>query len=487
MKRKSSIVALILSAILLVSGCGLQKAQAPENADASSTAAGTSATGETQENAAAESVMEEVSTEVAATVEELGLEEPVRPDPPEVHDVEPVHLGNHEPVPTDNLLPRVDITLPDDYQLSKDEYTHGTIAISNAGEYNLAAQTGKVRIRGNSTAQAAKKALKIRFDEKQEIFGHHKEKTWTLLANVFDKTSLHNYVAMDLYDCLTPDGTFVPMMEFVDVYVNGDYQGLYNLSDQVETGKGRVAISGKLGEVPERCDYLLVDNFRVVADTNETEGLDWFWLKWTNDAIEIKSPETNDGLTEAHATYIKDFLDRTYEAIKLKNWTEVENRLDVDSFIAGLLTAEITNNVDIAQASMYMYKTAGGKLVFGPAWDFDMAFGSCVDGVEGAVDYMATQDNVFFGELMNLPEFKERYVSYYNEHYDEIQARILAKIDEAEELYGSRLESEYEMWTSKFNLNIPEMSELSTQAEQAEFMKIWTKERMEFLKNHYNS
>lgn len=485
MRKKKWISATALGVVLLLAFSGCGKAQAPtESAPVGETQ--DAPTADTANQTSTEAVASTEPEELANTVEELGLEEPVRPEVSARHEVEAVHLHNHEPVPENSSLPRVDIELPEDYELSKDEYTHGTIAISNAGENNLTAATGKVRIRGNSTAQAAKKALKIRFDEKQAVFGREPEKTWTLLANVFDKTSIHNYVAMDLYDYLTPDGTFVPMCEFVDVYVNGDYQGVYNLCDQVETGNGRVDISGKLGEVPERCDYLLVDNFRAAGDESLTEGLDWFWMKWTNDAIEVKSPETKDGLTEAHTAYIKVFLDRTYEAIKLKKWVEIENRLDVDSFIAGLMTAEITNNTDIAQASMYMYKTADGKLTFGPAWDFDMAFGSCMSGTEGAVDYMGTQNNVFFGELMNVPEFRERYVAYFNEHYDEIQEHILSKIDEVEAAYGDALEAEYTMWTSGYELNIPEMNNLATQSDQAAFMKDWTTQRMEFLRDYYN-
>lgn len=489
MKRKvwSCILASLLTGALLLSGCGLQKATAP--AEGQEAAAGQT-TGAEKETASVGETPEASATEagepLAATIEELGLEEPVRPEAHQSDPVEAVKLHNHDPEPTDSTLPRIDIELPADYLLSKDEYTHGTIAISNAGEYDLPAADGKVRIRGNSTAQAAKKAFKVRFDEKQSVLGHDPEKTWTLLANVFDKTSIHNYVAMDLYDYLTPEGTFVPMCEFVEVYVNGDYQGIYNLCDQVETGTGRVDISGDLGEVPERCDYLVVDNFRANGDPSLTEGLDWFWMKWTNDAIEVKSPETKDGLTEAHTAYFKDYLDRTYEAIKLRNWTEIESRIDVDSFLAGLLLAELTNNTDIAQASMYMYKPAQGKLTFGPAWDFDMSFGTCATGAEGAVDYMGSQNNVFFGELMNVPQFREKYVAYFNDHYDDILEHVSAKIDETEAQYGDYLENEYQMWTSHFDLNIPEMNEFTTQAEQADYMKEWFAKRMEFLKNYYS-
>lgn len=467
-RKTTSLLAVGLGMVFLFSGCAKEK---PPTADDIPDMIMTE-----REEAAAK--------EVPMSIEELGLPEPVRPEAAKIYDVEPVHLSPQKE-PAGSGLPRVDIELPEDYLLSREEYTKGTIAISKTEGYDLPAAPGKVRIRGNSTAHAAKKALKVRFDEKQSIFGHNAEKTWTLLANAFDKTSLHNAVSMDLYDYLTPAGTFVPMCRFVDVYVNGDYQGVYNLCDQVETGDARVAISGKIASDPELCDYLMVVDYRASAEQPEGEGLEWFWLKWTNDLIEVKSPETRDGRTKEQVAYLKDYLDRTYEAIKLKDWDEIQKRMDVDSFMRGLLTAEITNNTDIAQASMYMYKTAMGKLTFGPSWDFDMAFGSCVDGYEGAVDYMGTQNNVFFGELMNVPEFRKMYTDFFREHYDEILNHLLEKIDEEEAELSAVLENEYEIWTKNYDYNIPEMNELSSHAEQVEFMKTWTKERMEFLKKNY--
>ena len=126
---------------------------------------------------------------------------------------------------SDSKLPRIDIIMDEDYMLSRDEYTQCEIQITNADKFDLPLSEAKLRIRGNSTSFADKKPYKIKFKEKTSLFGGGKEKSWVLLANVNDITGIHNYVSMKLYRYLSREDTFVPMVEFVNLYINGAYQG----------------------------------------------------------------------------------------------------------------------------------------------------------------------------------------------------------------------------------------------------------------------
>ncbi|MBR5337856.1 MAG: CotH kinase family protein [Lachnospiraceae bacterium] len=480
-KRILSVI--VISFALILPGCGMQKvrqSQAVSSAKSSAAAAeGGSKSSKSSSNAAAN------TKSLTERLAELKPTTPERPGPVLTPEDKPAHLEPHENV-ANSKLPRVDITLPDDYALTKADYTAGNISISNAGDYDLPSSAGKVRLRGNSTADAEKKSFKIKFDSKQSVYGRDPEKSWTLVSNCYDLTGIHNYVSYKLYESLVPKGTFCTLCKFVDVYVNGAYQGVYNLCDQVETGKGRVPIKGTLGETPDKCDYLIEEDFRAPTEKPNGENLEWFWLNWVNHAYKVQSPEKDDGLTKEHTAYIKSYLEDVYAAIKLKDWDAINSLMDVDSFIIGQTVAEITKNYDIFQASLFMYKKAGGKLTFGPAWDFDTTFGSCPLGEEGLPEGYATDLNPFFGGLMEVPEYRSKYVAYFNEHLNEMITQINTSIDHVNESYGENLEKDFQNWGVKsMYYGIPEMQKLTSHAAQTDFMKQWLTKRTQWLTQNY--
>ena len=479
MKKRRLIIITIMIIAMVLSGCGGKKVR-------QSLAAGSSMSSSTVAESSSQSAA--VNTEdLSKRMASLGLKKPTRPGPVRTPDDQPVHLETHENV-ANSKLPKVEISLPDNYGLLKSDYTTAVITITNAGDNNLPASEGQIRIRGNSTAGADvdKKSFKIKFDKKQALFGRDPEKSWTLLANAFDLTGIHNYVSYGLYDKLTPEGTFSSICQFVDVYVNGAYQGVYNLCDQIETGKGRVPLKATIGDTPEQCDYLIEEDFRAPTEKPDRENLEWFWMDYTNDAFKIQSPEEKDGLAKEHTAYIKSYMENVYAAIVLKDWNAINSLIDVDSFIIGQSLAEITKNYDIFQASLFMYKKADGKLTFGPAWDFDTTFGSCPLGEEGLPEGSATEANPFFGGLMKVPEYREKYVAYFNSHVNEMVTYINSTIDNADAAFGENLEKDYQNWSAKFSYyGVPEMQKLKTHKEQTAFMKEWLSKRVEWLTKTY--
>ncbi len=176
----------------------------------------------------------------------------LRPSPKSTVSVEDYHSSLKFNNPEKSELPRVAVYMDEDYRLSKDDYTSCSVKITNAAEYNLDQKEAKIKIWGNSTAITDKKPYKIKFSQKTSLFGGGREKSWILLTNVNDITGIHNYVSMELYRHFAKDGTFVPVVKSVSLHINDEYQRAYNLCNQVETGKTRVPISGKIRDNPEK-------------------------------------------------------------------------------------------------------------------------------------------------------------------------------------------------------------------------------------------
>ncbi|MFT3952212.1 MAG: CotH kinase family protein [Oscillospiraceae bacterium] len=451
-------------AVLLTSACGLGGADSVTVFDVS--------------KASQEDASDAGSKDVAS---------PERPAAKQVTKVKPVKLLEQpaEPI-ADSTLPRVDIVTDDaDYTLGMEAYTDATVSVSNAAGNDVTAQAAGVRLRGNSTAEPWKKPLRIKFDQQVSMFGRNAERSWTLLANSYDKTLLHNVIAYDLYAYLSPAGTFSSVCVPVDVYVNGGYQGVYTLCDQIETGSGRVDINPVPATDPAQTDFLIEQDYRAYYTGGDTgdEGEGWFWMNTVNECFAVKSPDPDGGDNAAQTAYIKDFMDQTYAVILTKNWDEIQARIDVDSFINGFMAAEIIKSQDISQSSAYFYKTAGGKLKFGPLWDCDLSMG-CGDTGAADADFVA-EKNFLFAALMDVPEFRAQYTTRFAAVREDVLAHMLAKITALIDADGASFTNDYHNWERNFNWCSDEVKALGSYNEQVAYMKSWLEKRMNWLAQEY--
>jgi len=147
-------------------------------------------------------------------------------------------------------LPIVSIDTNDLPINSKDDYVNGILKISNTlndeYEYN---GSMRIRGRGNYTWSLPKKPYRIKLDEKASLFGIPADKDWVLLANYSDKSLIRTATAFELSRLVGMPWT--PKSTYVDVFINGKYEGQYLLCEHVKVGSNRVDVSktGALGEI----------------------------------------------------------------------------------------------------------------------------------------------------------------------------------------------------------------------------------------------
>ncbi|MBQ4625622.1 MAG: CotH kinase family protein, partial [Clostridia bacterium] len=98
----------------------------------------------------------------------------------------------------------------------------------------------QIKGRGNSTWNNPKKPYNIKLDEKANLFGMGKSKKWSLLANYGDESLIRNSA---VFSAAQKTGVpYTPMGVSCDVYINGNYEGVYLLTTRVEVDKTRVNI-----------------------------------------------------------------------------------------------------------------------------------------------------------------------------------------------------------------------------------------------------
>lgn len=237
-------------------------------------------------------------------------------------------------------------------------------------------QPGTVRERGNASRNFPKKPWRIKFDKKQQVLpdAPAKCKKWTLINNYGDKTLMRNLLAFEIARRL--DMKFVPYAHAVDVILNGEYKGCYQLCDQVEVNKGRVDIT-EMEETDIEGDAL-TGGYLVEVDAYayEEPAGEWFVTKGKQMPVTIKSPDP--GITQQY-NYIKSYFEnlesRVFFYSNISGGTNDYRKIfDIESFLRHFMVGELSGNTD-TYWSTYMYKERGDdKIYTGPVWDFDIAF-----------------------------------------------------------------------------------------------------------------
>ena len=128
----------------------------------------------------------------------------------------------------------------------KEHYVNFTMTIDSENDEWDYEGTGRIRGRGNSTwLWYPKKPYRMKLDEKASILGLAEEKDWVLLANYRDPTHLMNTFVFTAGNELGLP--YTNHSRFVEVTLNGEYIGLYQLTEQVEQGKTRVNVADEGG------------------------------------------------------------------------------------------------------------------------------------------------------------------------------------------------------------------------------------------------
>ena len=259
------------------------------------------------------------------------------------------------------------------------------------------AEKGKIEMRGrgNSTWGLPKKPFRMKFTEKFSPIGlnHAKEKSWVLLAQDMDKSLLRTHLAFEYSRVLfNPNENyhhekhlkFTPCSRYINVYftgkyyysdtgqtktLDGEYIGVYQMSDQMERKSGRIEVD-KLeaadGNDPEKITggYIL--------ETDIHEGNHYTPKK--NIKMTYKYPEDDD-YHQSQYDYITNFLGTVENALYGSNYTDATDGwrkyLDEKSMADFIILKEFVGDMD-GYTSTYMHKRRGyDKLFFGPVWDCD--------------------------------------------------------------------------------------------------------------------
>lgn len=257
---------------------------------------------------------------------------------------------------------------------SKDVYINAQMTIDSAccnTQYNFSGDL-KIKGRGNSTWGMPKKPYKLKLNSKSSILGMPADKEWILLANYSDKTLMRTSVAFEWSRRLGLG--YTPRSQYVELVLNGVYQGNYLLVEQIKIAPDRVNVTPLAAT--DIAGDAVTGGYLVELDQRRDETV----VITTSRNIPYALKEPSDARPEQIA-YIRDYLQTSEDVLNSGLYADpvdgYEKYIDVDSFVNWYLLSELFKNQDAAAfSSIYFYKDRNKKLVIGPAWDFDLAAGN---------------------------------------------------------------------------------------------------------------
>ena len=325
---------------------------------------------------------------------------------------------------------------------SKEDYIQCTFIMVD-GDSIARYDNTLIRGRGNSSWWCSdKKSYRVKFEKKQRLLGKDfaNAKSWTLLANHGDKTMIRNALTYRLGRFIGLD--FCPAAKFVDFYLNGQYRGTYQISDQVQVHKKRVNVDEDNGWLLE------------VANENSKEDP---LITSTRYGImyNIKNPK-DEKLSVDKRISIGRWIQGFENAVADNDYTDPEKGyrayIDEESFVNWYVGAELTGNID-ALYSIYMYKDADEqKMHFGPLWDLDLGYDNSSERslLRNMEAYLGLWNRPFEQILQRLwldPWFAQACNDRLNEWIDHgLQSCLIESIDSLRNVIWQSQNENFKVW-----------------------------------------
>ena len=323
-------------------------------------------------------------------------------------------------VRSESKIPVISVTTaPDDMIASREKYTSCVVDVFNCDEkLEINEASAGIKVRGNSSAYygdvsqilANKVPYRIKFDKKTNMLGLNNGaecKSWVLLKSDWDL--IRNDIAFRFGRTIMGDSNFCSDGQLVHLYVNEEFQGVYELCEQCQINPNRVDIS-EPAEGYTDTDigyYLELDNYATSDEDNHYISMDYENATVTDingetrQFVPAEYSIKNDLYSQNQIDFIDKYLNNLFKIVyeacengKYYKFDEnydlvdsdvttaeeaVSNVMDIDSVRDMYILYEIVHDYDCGEGSFYMCVDLSKdskcpKLKFTSPWDFNWAY-----------------------------------------------------------------------------------------------------------------
>ena len=326
--------------------------------------------------------------------------------------------------------------------------------------------------RGNQTWGLEKRPYQMKLEKKADLLGMGAARKWILLANILDPTFIRNKM---VYDMAKEVGLpYSPESEFVDLYINGQYVGNYQISEKIEVDKERVDIYDLDSATRNLNGHIDYENMQ--AHESEDQNQKWidmennpeditggylierdYWEKYGPEKCGFKTSRREHFVVKspayasrAEVEYIRDIVQQLEDALYSpdginpytgKHYTEY---IDLESWAKKYIIEEFSKNEGGGTTSTWFYKpdSSESDLLFaGPVWDYDKAFGqyelSCFLDPRG-LGYLTYHhySSPWYKQFYTHEDYVQAVKKYYQEDFRDYFRQL---VDEKIDIYAERV------------------------------------------------
>ena len=372
-----------------------------------------------------------------------------------------------------------------DELVKDDDYVNCSVYAYGLSDETIIDKDSKIKIRGNSTAYANKKPYNIKFSDKVDLYGFGEAKKWSFLAEAFEPTMLRNYLFLNFAREMGLE--YTSNCDYVELWLDGKYNGTYLLTESVETGKNRVNID------PDNGDFLIeYESSRVEEDVTYIVT-DHGWR------FAMSDPEEPD---EDTLQYLTDTINNLDSIVCSNNYENITEILDIDSFAKLYVLNEFAKTADFGFSSVNFYYK-DGKFFAGPAWDFDQSSGnrSTIDtnyyvtvNVDGTTSVNSYENiyghyNKIYDKLLCYPEFEKVAIECFTKYSNYMIDMYIDNgiIDTLLDKYGALIKQNYEPiekngagWVCEYRV-----TDIIDYDDNVTYLKNWLQKRYEYLRKEW--
>lgn len=352
----------------------------------------------------------------------------------------------------------------------------------------------KFRIRGDSSRKFIKKSYSIKFMNKNYadnvdigIDNMVSDSVWVLNGPCMDKTLVRNYICYNLASEIF--NLHSPEVRFCELFINGRYEGLYLLIEEINYNKtGRINIT-KSDPSSKKTSFIL--NIHNISREENKNMKSFFFDTYRresdfNNRVSIKYPSKS--MTKEQKDYIEEkyyTIERTIASKSLLDKDEGYSKyIDINSFVDYFIFNEFTMNLDALNKSTYLYSDAKNEKLKFAIWDYNNSFGNF--SYNDYNNKFILNDRWWYKYILKDEYFTEKVINRYkNLRRTVLSDEYLEKyIDDTIEYLGPAIDRNYKRWPSIMNKNFiieESKNNKNTYKSNVDYLKTKIRERTKFL------
>lgn len=292
-----------------------------------------------------------------------------------------------------------------------------------------------IKGRGNWTWSGFdKKPYKLKFNVKHKVLGMPNNRHWCLMACADDELGFLKMPAgFMLSEAIGLRWT--PRHQPVELVLNGQYMGLYFLTEHVRIASHRVHIHEQVeGETqPDSITggwLVEIDNYHTENNISFHEGNGQYVM------VSLKEPEV---LTNPQRSYLEEQMLTLNSALYESTSDHIEQLMDMNEAAKYYLVQEIMEDCESYHGSCFLYKDRDSlgiadKWKFGPVWDFGNAY---IRHQENWIYVNPTWQQYWIEQLASWPVFRQRVQEqwwlFYHGRKDSVRAHLRDYADRIEQ------------------------------------------------------